>query len=296
MKDSKNNGYLLIIIAVVIWSLNGILVKSVDVDPLWIMFIRSLGGGVFLIPYIFKQKIGPMKNVVLAGIFMATFLLAITATTRISTAAMAVAMQYTAPMYVIVFGFYKNKKVELSKLIVVLLILAGIIFSILSSMKDSNNLAIITGLVIGIAFVFYSYNVKSVNEGNALGIVSLTNLVSAIFYIILLTTISFIQPFGYKPQAPTQLNHILVLTMSGIIISGLSYAFYGAGLRKVPMEKALIICLAEPILNPIWVYFGKGEIPDTTTLIGVILILIGAVTDILFNNKEESNELEQLKE
>jgi len=24
------------------------------------------------------------------------------------------------------------------------------------------------------------------------------------------------------------------------------------------MEKAMIICLAEPVLNPLWVYLGKG--------------------------------------
>ena len=49
------------------------------------------------------------------------------------------------------------------------------------------------------------------------------------------------------------------------------------------MEKALILCLAEPILNPIWVYLGKGEIPHTYTIIGLFFILIGAVIDILFN-------------
>ena len=47
----KNNSkaYFLIIAAVIIWSLSGLLVKAVNVDPLWISLIRCLGGGIFLL-------------------------------------------------------------------------------------------------------------------------------------------------------------------------------------------------------------------------------------------------------
>ena len=56
------------------------------------------------------------------------------------------------------------------------------------------------------------------------------------------------------------------------------------------MERALIICLAEPILNPIWVYLGNGEVPSMTTVIGVSFILLGAITDILFTSKAKKTE------
>ena len=54
----KNNSkaYFLIIAAVIIWSLSGLLVKAVNVDPLCISLIRCLGGGIFVLPYIFKEK------------------------------------------------------------------------------------------------------------------------------------------------------------------------------------------------------------------------------------------------
>ena len=81
----------------------------------------------------------------------------------------------------------------------------------------------------------------------------------------------------------------LYLDFDTIVISGISYALYGEGLREVSMEKAMIICLAEPVLNPIWVYLGKGEIPSMTTVIGSTLILLSAIVDIAFsikNNKK----------
>ena len=280
----KNNSkaYFLIIAAVIIWSLSGLLVKAVNVDPLWISLIRCLGGGIFLLPYIFKEKIYPMKNILFGGIFMAIFLLSLTITTRISSSAMAISMQYTAPMYVIGYGFYKSKEIKFEKFIVFLLIFAGIIFNSITSMNGGNWWAIVSGITIGLAFVFYSYNLQKVKKGNLLGIVALINIISAIFYGILLL-------FRYSPP-PSSFNEIIILSISGIVISGISYALYGEGLREVSMEKAMIICLAEPVLNPLWVYLGKGEIPSMTTVIGSILILLSAIIDIAFsikNNKKE---------
>ena len=279
----KNNSkaYFLIIAAVIIWSLSGLLVKAVNVDPLWISLIRCLGGGIFLLPYIFKEKIYPIKNILFGGIFMAIFLLSLTITTRISSSAMAISMQYTATMYVIGYGFYKSKEINFEKFIVFLFIFAGIIFNSITSMNGGNWWAIVSGITIGLAFVFYSYNLQKVKKGNLLGIVALINIISAIFYGILLL-------FRYSPP-PSNFNEIIILSISGIVISGISYALYGEGLREISMEKAMIICLAEPVLNPLWVYLGKGEIPSMTTVTGSILILLSAIIDIVFsikNNKK----------
>ena len=276
-----SKAYFLIIAAVVIWSLSGLLVKAVNTDPLWISLIRCLGGGIFLLPYIFKEKIYPMKNILFGGIFMAIFLLSLTITTRISSSAMAISMQYTAPMYIIGYGFYKSKEIKFNKFIVFLLIFAGIIFNSITSMNGGNWWAIVSGITIGVAFVFYSYNLQKVKKGNLLGIVALINIISAAFYGILLI-------FRYS-SPPSSFNEIIILSISGIVISGISYALYGEGLREVSIEKAMIICLAEPVLNPIWVYLGKGEIPSMTTVIGSILILLSAIIDIVFsikNNKK----------
>ena len=258
-----SKAYFLIIAAVIIWSLSGLLVKAVNADPLWISLIRCLGGGIFLLPYIFKEKIYPMKNILFGGIFMAVFLLSLTITTRISSSAMAISMQYTAPMYVIGYGFYKSKEIKFEKFIVFLLIFAGIIFNSITSMNGGNWWA-------------------KVKKGNLLGIVALINIISAIFYGVLLI-------FRYSPP-PSNFSEIIILSISGIVISGISYALYGEGLREVSMEKAMIICLAEPVLNPLWVYLGKGEIPSMTTVIGSTLILLSAIVDITFsikNNKKK---------
>lgn len=74
-------------------------------------------------------------------------------------------------------------------------------------------------------------------------------------------------------------NNGYLLIISAVILWSLS------GLGQVTMERAVIICLAESILNPIWVYLGNGEVPSMTTVIGVSFILLGAITGILFTSK-----------
>ena len=79
-------------------------------------------------------------------------------------------------------------------------------------------------------------------------------------------------------------NNGYLLIISAVILWSLS------DLRQVTMERAVIICLAEPILNPIWVYLGNGEVPSITTVIGVSFILLGAITDIVLTSRAKKTE------
>ncbi|WP_315120127.1 DMT family transporter [uncultured Clostridium sp.] len=272
--DSTKKGSLLVLVAVILWSITGIITKTVNTSAIWINLIRSLSGGIFLSPFIFKQKIYPLKNVLIASVFMALFLMALTLTTQISSSAMAISMQYAAPMYVIAYGFYKNKRIDYKKLMVLILIFIGVFLNVLDSFKSANIIAIFSGLAIGITFILYSATLQKIESGSPLGIVALINLVCSFFYILVL-------PFNYT-NVPSSLKDILLLCLAGVLVSGLSYALYGAGLRKIKVEKAMIIALAEPVLNPIWVFLGNKEIPEAMTIVGVIFILLGAVADILF--------------
>lgn len=278
----KQNGTLYVLIAVLLWSLVGLVVKSVDADPLWIIFIRSVSAGVFLSPYIFKEMIFPIKKVILAGFFMAILLLTVTITTLNSSSAMAISMQYTAPMYIIGYKFYKDKRIYKDKLVVLSLIFIGILLIVINSLQNANPISLVSGIAIGISFMFYSYSLQGITKGNPMGIVALVNLVTSFFCIIFL----ILRP----TPPPTNLLDISMLCLTGIFISGVSYAFYGAGLRLISLDKAMIICLLEPILNPLWVYFGKGEIPSALTMWGVFFILFGAVANIIFA-KIQSNKI-----
>ncbi|TJX12866.1 DMT family transporter [Tissierella creatinini] len=269
---SSQKGSSFVLLAVILWSVMGFIIKTVEASPIWILIIRSFIGGLCLLPFIFKEKIYPLKNVVITSICMALFFISFTITTRISSSAMAIAMQTAAPMYVIGYGFYKKQKIDIKKLIILILIFLGVFLNVLSSYQSSNTLVMFIGLAIGICFALYSANMQKIKNGSVLGIVALVNLMTTIIYLLIL-------PFNYS-SPPTSLRDLLLLSFAGVMVSGLSYAAYGAGLRQIPIEKAMIIGLAEPILNPIWVFLGTGEIPEPMVIVGLVFILLGAFADI----------------
>lgn len=61
-------------------------------------------------------------------------------------------------MYVIGYGFYKSKEIKFNKFIVFLFIFVGIIFNLIISMNGGNWWVIVSGIIIGVVFVFYLYN------------------------------------------------------------------------------------------------------------------------------------------
>lgn len=283
--DIRKKGNMLVFVAVFLWSVAGLQIKTVGASAVWIAFIKNLTGGLFLSIFIFKEKIGPIKNVLFATISMVLFTLLFTLTTQKSTAAMAISMQYSAPMYMGIITAIKAKEMKKNKFIVLALIFIGIILNMLSSLKSSNYLAIFMGLGIGVTFLLYTINIHKIDKGAPLGIVALINLISSVIYLAILI---------YKPDgSPSNLKDIASLTISGIVISGLSYALYGSGVRMINIERAMIIGLAEPILNPVWVYLGTGEIPDKINILGASFILLGAIMDIVLGKREKEMDIKE---
>lgn len=69
-------------------------------------------------------------------------------------------------------------------------------------------------------------------------------------------------------------NQLLVLAAFGAVQMAVPYILLNRGLRSVSSQEAVLICLIEPVLNPILVLFW-GERPAWWTVAGAALILLG---------------------
>jgi len=163
---------------------------------------------IFLSGFIKSKPIKPKKYLVLAAVSMSLFLLTLTITTQISTSAMAISLQYTAPMYLIAYNFIKYKNIKKKNILVFTFIFIGVIVNILRIFRDRNYLAILTGLAIGLSFVCYSQFLQKVEEGNPLGIVSIINLICCGLYALAL-----LFNFG---NPPTKISDIILIVLAGI--------------------------------------------------------------------------------
>ncbi len=69
------------------------------------------------------------------------------------------------------------------------------------------------------------------------------------------------------------LKNMMMVSYLGIFQIGIAYAIFSYGLKKVYAIEASLISMIEPVLNPVWVFFGYGEVPSITAIIGGIIIL-----------------------
>jgi drug/metabolite transporter, DME family len=99
---------------------------------------------------------------------------------------------------------------------------------------------------------------------------------SAIFYGNILVFL-FCTPymFGIKNLS---LNNFLMVSYLGIFQIGIAYIIFSYGLKKVLAIEASLISMIEPVLNPVWVFFGYGEIPSFMAIIGGLIIITAIMT------------------
>jgi len=183
----------------------------------------------------------------------------------LTTAANAIVLQYTAPIFVCLFLFFIFKKpLPRYDIIATVIIFAGIFIFFVDSltlqasptMTFGNMLAVVSGAAFGLMAVCLGLTAKPQNVftfGNAL------NVVIALPFMLL-------YPIG-------SLLDLGILIYLGVVQIGLAYLLFSFAVPKVTPIELILIPTLEPILNPIWVFLFDGQAPSFLSIIGGIIIV-----------------------
>ncbi len=270
---NKIPGELLIFLAALSWSLIGVLVKSVDVSVTWLALVRSLAAALALLPFAVRAKLKPDKTMFITGFFYAMLCLTFTSAARLGTVTMAISMQYAAPVYLLFYTMIKEKQFFSARLLPFLFLFFGLLLSAFGAGDSFSPLASILGVLTGLSFLFYGIFLKRVDSTSPFGTISIINLFAVFFFTLML-------PLDFSP-APTTPQSLITLILFGVFISGFSYVLYSAGLASVPLQRGLLITLAEMVLSPIWVLLIVGEMPPWPVALGLLLVIIGCACEVL---------------
>ncbi len=267
-----------VLVAVLLWSTGGLAIKYTTLDAFSVNLGRSLFAALTVAVFTFRKGLRLNLFTLWTSLLYAGTLSCFVYANKTTTAANAIFLQYTAPIYILILSpFILKEKFRVSDLITVVICLAGMSLFFLEPQSAANTLApnifvgniaaLASGVFFGLYFVFLRHPRSLENKNPAL----------SVFYGNLLIVLLMLPLVFNNPPEP-KTNDILAILYLGIFQIGIAYVFFTIGIaRGVRSLDASIIGFVEPLLNPIWVFLFLKERPSVWAILGGVIIIGGVV-------------------
>ena len=252
-----------LLLAAVLWSLAGIFIKFLSLPPLTIVFYRSLFACIFFAFFIRRSIAAPRVALLVSALAYTAAISAFVSANKITTAANAIALQYTAPMFVfVIVHFLFGDKITGASWISLILGMLGVVVICVGSAGQPDAAGVMIALLSGLLFSIYMVSLRFLKEFNPGTLTFLNNLVCCLVLL---------------PWVGTELSLSLkegwIVAVMGVVQLGIPYWLFSKGLEQISVQEASLIVLIEPVLNPIWVALIVGELPSGATLVGGLCIV-----------------------
>ncbi|NNE68298.1 MAG: EamA family transporter [Pyrinomonadaceae bacterium] len=270
--------YIAVLAAVLLWSTGGVFIKLTTVDAFAVNLGRSLLAATTVAIYLaYKGALKFDWFSVFSGVFYAGTLSTFVYANKHTTAANAIFLQYTAPIYILILApLVLKERFRLRDLFTVAACLFGMSLFFMESgliagseASPTSGRGILAGIVSGACFGIYFVMLRH-PRGRAHD-PALSVLTGNI--LIALAMLPFVYDSGLSP---TQ-GDLISIAYLGIVQIGIAYILFTYGVASgIRSLDASIIGFLEPLLNPVWVLLIVGEIPSGWAIAGG-LVIIGAV-------------------
>lgn len=280
--DRHRAGTLAIFIGAIFWSSGGLFIKLLPFDPYTILFYRAACACI-LFSVSFGKKVFRLDGLtLLVAIFYTGLAMSFVIATKMTTAANAVFLQYTAPIYVLLLEPYLFKfRLSRLNIITVIVCAMGMLLFFWGDLGGGDLVGNLIGLSSGIflsgMMLTQRFNAPDRHEAG----IFWGNLL-----IVLISCPWFLQS---ATPSTTQLGMLLFL---GFVQIGFGYMLFTYGLKRVTAVEAVLIATLEPVLNPVWVYFGYGEKPTLMALLGGLIILTMLTIQVILSPKTRTPQID----
>lgn len=254
-----------LLLAAILWSLGGVLIKSIDWHPMAIAGGRSAIAIPLMLLCIGWPKFSFSRAQIGGAIGYALTVVLFVFATRMTTAANAIFLQYTAPIYVAIIGrWYLGERALRIDWLVIAIALGGIALFFLDRLSVSGFWGNIIALCSGLAFASVAIFLRKEKAGSPVTSIILGNVIVAL------------AGAPFMLQSSLGEGGVWRLALLGTLQLGLPYVLYAAAIKHVTALEATLIPLLEPVLNPLWVMLTLGERPGPWAVVGAAMVL-GAV-------------------
>jgi drug/metabolite transporter (DMT)-like permease len=253
---------LLLLAAAALWSTAGAAMKLCGLNGLQINGGRSLLAGLFLAAVLPEARRLPTRRMLLGIVGYATTVTLFSVANKLTTAANAIFLQSTAPVWVLLLSpLLSTDRPSRGEVVALPVYGLGLSLFFLDELSPGQLAGNLVALVAGLTFAFCIIGVRRAQE-EAQASLMWGNLLAA----------ALVLPLWPAGPAARPIDLALVAYL-GIFQLGLAYLCFGRGVVRVPALEASLLVLLEPILNPIWTYLFAGERPGPWALAGGAVVL-----------------------
>ncbi len=264
---TRRQAIIFLVLTAILWSSSGLLVKIISWQPLSILSGRSiLSSVVFWIFLKYPTRFNWTRLQVTGAVAYVGAQIFFIMATKLTTAANAIFLQYTLPIYIVLFGYwFLNERPQRADWISLIVIFAGLFLFFGDDLNFDGFSGNILAIVSGMAMALLMLCMRKQKDGTPANTILLGNILGAVIGL----------PFLF--QESYSLPNLGIIAYLGIFQIGLSFVLYSIAIKQVQALEATLILTLEPILNPLWVFLVIGETPGKLALIGGMFV-IGAVT------------------
>jgi DME family drug/metabolite transporter len=259
-----------ILAAAVLWSTAGAAIKLTSLNAWQIAGGRSLVAAIAVAAMVPGSRVRPRLRVLGVAFASAITVILFVLATKLTTAANAIFLQETAPLWVLLLApLLLRERPSRGELLSIPVYAAGLALFFVDDLTSGQTAGKLCALGSGLTFAVTIVGLRHLREEGP----------GALLWGSVIAALVTLPLWGTGP-APTSADLGLLLFL-GVFQLALAYVFFARGLAGVTAVEASLLLLLEPVLSPIWAYLAVGERPGPWALAGGAIVLAATAWRVL---------------
>jgi drug/metabolite transporter (DMT)-like permease len=268
---------MMVLAAAFLFSTGGAVVKMTSLTAWQVACLRSGIAAIALFALFPSVRRGWSPRSILISCTYAATMISFVLANKLTTAANAVFLQSTAPLYILLAGpLFLREPIHRRQLLFMVALATGMFLILTGGQAESqtapdpltgNTVGFMTGVfwaltLIGLRWLGKDHT-SEINAPYAAAAVVGGNLVACLVTLPAALPITHITTTDWAS-----------VSFLGVFQIAVAYIFLVRGVRRVSALEVSLLVLLEPVLSPMWAWFVHGERPTALALMGGAVIVV----------------------
>lgn len=268
--------------AAALFSTGGMAIKACHLGGWQVASFRSLLGALTLLVLIPASRRAWSRRTLLVGLAYAATLGLYVLANKLTTAANAIFLQSTAPLYLLLVSpLLLKEPIRLRELLFMAAMALGLSLffwgdeapqATATDPALGNVLAALSGLTWALTVAGLRWLARA--EGREGG--SPAGAAAAAAVVGNLLVFAGCLPLALPVGDSTAVDWLWIAWL-GVLQIGLAYVFMTRSVRRVPALEGALLLLLEPVLNTLWAWWVHGEVPGPWSRLGALTIFLSTL-------------------